>query len=227
MKEPENATANDALIDEAVVRAARAMLEKGHRRLLGIVGAPGSGKSTLAEGLVARLGEQACNVPMDGFHLSNRQLARLGRSERKGAPDTFDTGGYRALLERLRQSNASGGTVFAPDFFRDIEEPIAASIAVADEVPLVITEGNYLLLEEGAWPQVRALLDEVWFLDVETGLREQWLVERHMRFGRSESQAREWVASTDRPNAERVEAVAHRADRRLCWHETGIAFADR
>ncbi|RKQ96879.1 AAA domain-containing protein [Kushneria sinocarnis] len=222
----ENVPDDGALIDDAVVQAAGAMLDGGRRRLLGIVGAPGSGKSTLAEGLVARLAGRAQSVPMDGFHLSNRQLARLGRSERKGAPDTFDAHGYRALLARLRQSDETDATIYAPGFYRELEESIAASIAVPAEVPLVITEGNYLLLEEGAWSRVRELLDEVWFLEVESTLREQWLVNRHVHFGRSEEEARAWVAATDRPNAERVEAVAHRADRRLRWSDTGIALAE-
>ena len=211
-------------IDPLILDAARSLIDSSKRRILGLVGAPGSGKSTLSEALLAALGDQAQVVPMDGFHLSNRQLDALGRAQRKGAPDTFDAFGYRDLLHRLRASYRNRETVYAPGFYREIEEPIAASIAVAPGTPLIITEGNYLLLEEEPWPRVRAMLDEVWFLDVDRELREERLVARHMQFGRTERQAREWVRTTDAPNAERIEAVAASADRQLLWNGTSIRF---
>ena len=211
-------------IDPLILDAARSLIDSSKRRILGLVGAPGSGKSTLSEALLAALGDQAQVVPMDGFHLSNRQLDALGRAQRKGAPDTFDAFGYRDLLHRLRASYRNRETVYAPGFYREIEEPIAASIAVAPGTPLIITEGNYLLLEEEPWPRVRAILDEVWFLDVDRELREERLVARHMQFGRTERQAREWVRTTDAPNAERIEAVAASADRQLLWNGTSIRF---
>lgn len=211
-------------IDPPILDAARSLIDSSERRILGLVGAPGSGKSTLSEALLAALGDQTQVVPMDGFHLSNRQLDALGRAQRKGAPDTFDAFGYRDLLHRLRASYRNRETVYAPGFYRAIEEPIAASIAVAPGTPLIITEGNYLLLEEEPWPRVRAMLDEVWFLDVDREPREERLVARHMQFGRTERQAREWVRTTDAPNAERIEAVAASADRQLLWNGTSIRF---
>ena len=147
-----------ALVDEA--------LRSGSRRLLGIAGAPGAGKSTLAERLVAELGERAVLVPMDGFHLADAALERLGRLTRKGAPDTFDAGGYVALLQRLRTQRPGDGPVWAPMFERELEQPLAGAIEVRAEVPLVITEGNYLLLEDGPFAQVRTMLDACWFVEV-------------------------------------------------------------
>jgi pantothenate kinase len=199
--------------DECLARA-KALLQSGQRRVLGIVGEPGAGKSTLALALQQALGEQAVVVPMDGFHLANAQLLRLGRRQRKGAPDTFDALGYVALLQRLRQPQA-GQTVYAPAFERALEEPVAGAIAVPAEVPLVITEGNYLLLEEAPWDGVRALLDEVWMLRPDAELRRQRLVARHQQFGRSAEQAQAWVDSTDEPNAQRIRASSHRADWRV------------
>ncbi len=187
-----------------------ALLAAGQRRLLGLVGAPGAGKSTLAQALADALGPQAQAVPMDGFHLANAELARLGRAQRKGAPDTFDAAGYVALLRRLR-TQAAAETVYAPAFRREIEEPIAGAIAVHPDTQLVITEGNYLLLDDGPWAEVAGLLDDCWYVDVDDALRRQRLVERHIRFGRDEAEARAWVEHTDEPNARRIAASRGRA----------------
>ncbi|MGM8849180.1 nucleoside/nucleotide kinase family protein [Salinicola halophyticus] len=213
-------------IDPLIVDVARRLIDSPERRLLGLVGAPGSGKSTLSAALLSALGDRAQVVPMDGFHLSNRQLVALGREQRKGAPDTFDAFGYRDLLLRLRTTHDESEIVYAPGFYREIEEPIAASIAVPPVTSLIITEGNYLLLEDEPWPQVRETLDEVWFLDVDRELREERLVARHRQFGRTQQQALDWVRTTDAPNAERIQAVAANADRQLWWSGTSIRFKD-
>ncbi len=189
---------------------ARALLASGGRRLLGLAGPPGSGKSTLAAQLVARLGPSAALVPMDGYHLAQVELLRLGRAGRKGAPDTFDAAGYVALLRRLRDQ-APDEIVYAPAFRREIEEPVAGSIPVLPEVRLVVTEGNYLLLD-GAWAPVRGLLDETWFVTTPEPLRQDWLLARHMAFGRSRDAALAWIAATDAPNSRLIDATRDRAD---------------
>jgi pantothenate kinase len=193
-----------------------ALLADGQRKLLGLVGPPGGGKSTLAQALLAALPGRAVVIPMDGFHLANAELARLGRAERKGAPDTFDSAGYVALLRRLKAQQADE-IVYAPEFRRDSEEPIAGAIAVEPRVPLVITEGNYLLLEVGHWARVRELLDEVWFVDTDDALRRARLVQRHVDFGRTPPAARDWVDRTDEPNARLVAASQHLADVQFRW----------
>jgi pantothenate kinase len=176
-----------------------ALLRRGHRAVLGLVGPPGAGKSTVAAMLVDAMKGRAQLLPMDGFHMAQVELERLGRAPRKGAPDTFDSEGFVALLERVR--NQGDETVYAPEFRREIEEPIAGAIALLPQTPLVVVEGNYLLLDEGPWAKVRALLDECWYIDVDDGLRRSRLVERHMRFGRSHEDAERWVEMTDEPNA--------------------------
>ena len=178
--------------------------------MLGLVGAPGAGKSTLATSLAARFGRAVAVVPMDGFHLANAELARLGRAGRKGAPDTFDAAGYAALLARLRRPTA-GEVVYAPAFHREIEEAVAGSIAVEADVPVVVTEGNYLLLD-GPWAGVRELLDEVWYVEAEEVLRRERLLERHVAYGRTPEQARAWVETTDEPNARLIRESRARAD---------------
>jgi pantothenate kinase len=188
-----------------------AALVPGQRYMLGLAGAPGAGKSTVAQRLLEALPGRAVVVPMDGYHLANTELARLGRAGRKGAPDTFDSAGYVALLARLRL-RAAGEVVYAPEYRREIEEGVAGAIAVPPETELVITEGNYLLLDQGHWAGVRAQLDAVWYVDVDGDLRRERLAARHMRHGRTAEQARDWVLRTDEPNALLVESSRARAD---------------
>ncbi|MFJ4841726.1 nucleoside/nucleotide kinase family protein [Streptomyces sp. NPDC088746] len=195
----------------ALADRARDLAAGGHRRILGIAGAPGAGKSTLAARIVERLEGRAVLVPMDGFHLAGAELVRLGRAGRKGAPDTFDAAGYAALLRRLRDPGGRD-PVYAPAFDRALEEPVAGSVRVPADIPLVVTEGNYLLLDEGPWAQVRGLLDEVWFLDADPGLRVRRLVDRHVRFGKPRDHAERWVAGSDERNARLVERHRDRAD---------------
>ena len=178
--------------------------------MLGLTGAPGRGRSALAAALVEALAPSAVTVSMDGFQLAGAELARLGRQERKGAPDTFDAAGYVALLRRLRTPGRD--VVYAPAFDRDLEEPVAGSIPVAPGTPLVVTEGNYLLLGDGAWAEVREILDEVWFLDVDPGLRVQRLLDRHVRHGKAPDAARAWVLGSDARNAALVATSRSAAD---------------
>jgi pantothenate kinase len=189
-----------------LVERARTLIVPGERRLLGITGAPAAGKSTLAGSLVAALAPEAVLVPMDGFHLAAAQLRRLGRLDRKGAPDTFDAAGYLALLHRLR--DRAEDVVYAPEFRREIEEPIAGAIAVPREVPLAITEGNYLLY----WNDVRELLDEVWFVDLEEPTRLARLIDRHMAYGRTRAEAEQRTYGSDQRNAELIMATRMNAD---------------
>lgn len=202
---------NTNALPPEILQRARALLASGQRKILGIAASPGAGKSTLAESLLQALGSQAQVVPMDGFHLANSELKRLGRAGRKGAPDTFDAAGYVNLLRRIH-SQQPGETVYAPEYRRELEEGIAGAIAIEHNTPLIITEGNYLLLDDGAWSQVRTVLDESWYLDIDSTVRQQRLLERHMRFGRSREAALEWIAVTDEPNAQRIERSRHRAD---------------
>nr|WP_238345362.1 nucleoside/nucleotide kinase family protein [Actinopolymorpha cephalotaxi] len=190
---------------------ARTLATSGRRRVLGIVGAPGAGKSTLAERLVADLAPAAVYVPMDGFHLAQAELERLGRADRKGAPDTFDAAGYLALLRRLR--DPAEGTVYAPAFSRVLEEPVAGSLPVPADTPLVVTEGNYLLLTDGPWRQVRTLLDACWFVLTEHDVRMDRLLRRHREFGRSPAVAQAFATGSDQRNADLVAAGIDRADR--------------
>ncbi|THA64922.1 nucleoside/nucleotide kinase family protein [Streptomyces sp. A0958] len=190
---------------------ARRLARTGERRILGIAGPPGAGKSTLAGRITEALGSLAVLVPMDGFHLAGAELERLGRADRKGAPDTFDAAGYAALLRRLRAPEP-GTVVYAPAFDRALEEPVAGAVPVPPQVPLVVTEGNYLLYGEGPWAPVRGLLDEAWFLELDDAVRVRRLVDRHVRYGRPRADAERWVARSDEANARLVAPGRDRAD---------------
>lgn len=184
--------------------------DAGARRvLLGIAGAPGAGKSTLASAL-AGLAPDAAVVPLDGFHLADAELTRRGLLGRKGAPETFDAWGYAALLGRLR--SRPDHVVMAPGFERDLEQPLAGAVPVSPAASLVLTEGNYLLLDEPGWRAARAELDAVWQVLVDPDVRRERLVARHVAFGKSRAAAIDWVARVDEPNALLVEAAASEAD---------------
>ena len=194
-------------VNEAIERAAR--LVAAGRALLGIVGCPGAGKSTLSDAITGRVPSSVV-VPMDGFHMLNEDLVRLGRRDRKGAPDTFDADAYVAMLERVRRQKCE--VVTAPRYDRAASAPVADAITVAADVALVITEGNYLLVDEPPWTAVRSLLDEVWFVDVDDAVRVPRLIARHIAFGKSADEAREWVLRSDEANAAVVAATRDRAD---------------
>src|SRR3954454_22025805 len=194
--------------EQELFARARELASQGERRILGIAGKPGGGKSTVARAVVAELADRARLVPMDGFHLAQPELVRLGRRDRMGAPDTFDSAGYAALLRRLKGDEP---VVYAPEFRREIEEPIAGAIAIAREVPLVVTEGNYLLL----WPEIKPLLDEAWYVETDEELRVQRLIQRHIQFGKTPEYARAWVMRSDERNAAIVAETAARADVRV------------
>ncbi len=196
-------------VDDALVRA-RQLAGAGRRVVLGLAGPPGGGKSTLAQRIADDLGDRARLAGMDGFHLAQAELARLGRAQRKGAPDTFDAAGYVALLRRLRDPREAA--VYAPLFRRDLEEPIGSAVRVERDVPLVVTEGNYLLVPDDPWGGVRELLDEAWYVETPRDVRLRRLIARHVAFGRTPAEAEAWALGTDERNAELVEATRGRAD---------------
>lgn len=183
---------------------------RADRVLIGIVGEPGAGKSTVSAAVLDILGGDGVVVPMDGFHLSRRELTRLGRADRRGAYDTFDGFGYLQLIKRLRAADEP--VVYAPDYVRGVEEAIAGSIAVNASIPVFVTEGNYLLDVASPWDGLRQLFDETWYVQASQQVRVERLIRRHVRFGMAEARARAWASDVDEINARRVRSVRDRAD---------------
>ena len=213
---------------ESLAADAIALGRSRPRAILGVAGSPGSGKSTLVAALLDRIGDRcgagwAAHVPMDGFHLADAQLRRLGLLDRKGAPETFDPAGYAHLLERVRAETDTD--VYAPGFDRALEQPLAGALVVPPSARLVITEGNYLLLDEPAWARARRAIDQVWFVTADEDTRFGRLIARHVEFGKSPSQARAWVTEVDGRNAARVSATAGAADLVVRNGESGWAIS--
>jgi pantothenate kinase len=204
-----------AITLESLVAHCAFLARRPARSLLAIVGPPGSGKSTLAAHITSTLTSQGLGsavraAPMDGFHLSNAELTRLGRRERKGAIDTFDAAGYVALLRRLEARDEP--VVYVPEFDRSLEEPIAGSIAIESPVSLIVCEGNYLLVDDEPWGALAGRFDLTCYCDVPDEIRLPRLIERHHQFGKTLDAAQAWATGSDQRNADIVAATRLRAD---------------
>lgn len=197
---------------EEAYRAVMARFAVERRMLVAVSGPPGSGKSTLAEGLVAQLTDNGINtalVPMDGFHLDDRILNARGHRARKGAPHTFDADGFVALVERLARP---GTEVFHPVFDRSLEMAIAGAGVVAPATQIIVIEGNYLLLDEAPWRNLKPLFDFTIFLSPGMETLHKRLMERWLGFGFNEQDALAKAEGNDLPNARLVVEKSWTAD---------------
>jgi pantothenate kinase len=212
---PDQPTAATATSVDALVARTLALAASGSRILVGITGSPGAGKTTLAKDVVERINAldaapKAIYLPMDGFHLANATLDRLGIHDRKGAIETFDGWGFVSLLNRVLAERDH--PVYAPSFERTVDEGIAGEVEVPVDAAIVIVEGNYLLVDREPWNRIPALLAESWFCETAADERLTRLVDRHTRHGRSEADALAWASTVDGANALLIEPTRHRAD---------------
>jgi len=201
-KEISNEEAKAIVVERAAVST---------RTIIGIVGKPGGGKSTLSKYLLKGMDPTLVSVvPMDGFHLSNKVLKELGRSDRKGAQDTFDVKGFTTLIERIKLDSAD--PIYYPIFDRSIEESIAAQGVVYPSTRVVIVEGNYLMHDKDGWQEISPLLDQSWYAFLDEDLRISRLISRHIAFGKDPESAKAWAKGSDQVNAELIEIGVGRCD---------------
>jgi pantothenate kinase len=181
------------------------------RTIIGIIGKPGGGKSTLSKYLLKGMDPTLVSVvPMDGFHLSNKVLKELGRSDRKGAQDTFDVKGFTTLIQRIKMDSAE--PIYYPIFDRSIEESIAAQGVVYPSTRVVIVEGNYLMHDKDGWQEIAPLLDQSWYAFLDEDVRISRLISRHIAFGKDPESAKAWAKGSDQVNAELIELGVERCD---------------
>jgi pantothenate kinase len=180
------------------------------RSIIGIVGKPGAGKSTVVSEIEKRFeSSQVSVIPMDGYHLSNEELIALGRRDRKGAPDTFDTQSFISLITNVKNNSELEHRF--PIFHREIEASIENEGSVPSNAKVIVVEGNYLFSEELNWQGVFPLLDHTWFIEIDDEVRIERLIARHIRFGKTPEAAEYWSRGSDEANARFIELTAHRA----------------
>lgn len=211
---------SDVATSETVDRYVKVLLNaksaKQGRYLLGLAGAPASGKSTfsaqLVDGINRKLNKDiAVVVPMDGYHFSNEVLDQMGLKPLKGIPSTFDAQGFVDLIKRLKSE--TNKSVFAPLFDRSIEASIENGIEIANHHEIIVSEGNYLLLNEKPWNELSNLFDEIWFIDATEEKLMPRLLARHKECGRNPEESKAKIESTDLPNAKLIDDTKSRADR--------------
>lgn len=204
-------TTVDALADQLL------RLSRGHRVIAAIAGPPGSGKSTVAEVLVEKLNARALGsaavMPMDGYHYDDGLLHAWGKRARKGAPDTFDVGGFRHMLMRLRANEEA--EIAVPVFDRSIEISRGSARMIPQSVKIIVSEGNYLLLRQPPWSDLRPLFDVTVMLAVSENELARRLEERWEGYGLAPEQIRAKLEGNDLPNGRFVIAESAEADYRL------------
>jgi pantothenate kinase len=232
--------AEDVLIAEpAVLRRlaerllARAAARAGRRWVVGIAGIPGAGKSTLAGRLMEQLGTLdatvpiAALIPMDGFHFSNEKLNQLKLRDHKGSPQTFDAEAY---IDFLSQAAAPGFAGLFPVYDRTAHDPVWRDVPeqrIDATTRIIITEGNYLLLNQQPWSRLAGVLDESWWLETPAAVARRWLLARHVRGGRSAQEAEAHVRRSDDANAALVLSGSRAADLRLRWSDKVLRIDEK
>jgi len=186
------------------------------RVIVALAGPPGSGKSTLAEALVAALNakapDMAAVLAMDGFHYDDLYLVPAGLRPRKGAPQTFDVCGLYHTLSRLR---ARDDAVAVPVFDRQIEIARAGARLIPAHVPVIVVEGNWLLLNQPPWTRLHPLYDLTAMVEVPEPVLRQRLAARWQGYELPEAEVTARLEANDLPNGRLVRDGSISADFRI------------
>lgn len=198
-----------------IVNQALSVVRDDRRTVIAVAGPPGAGKTTFAAGLVTRLdaaadGEIAAVLPMDGFHFDNAVIAPRGLLARKGAPETFDVRGYRAMLADLR--NHPEAEIAVPVFDRALDVARAGARVIGPHHRIVVTEGNYLLLAHRPWADLAALFDITVMLETAAAELERRLIQRWLDHGHDTRSAMERARGNDMTNGQLVVEESAAAD---------------
>lgn len=202
--------ASALLVERILVTAA----QRNRRILVGIAGAPGVGKSTMTANVIGILNQMvdgsAARVPMDGFYMPKEKLERLGIADRRGAPESFDAAGYVALLERLKRTKEP---LPIPSFSRRRNDVMPKAFTIASNVPIIVAEGSYLLLEMAPWDHIRELLDLCFFVTAPRTEVHKRLRARPLPDDRTErAEAIEHIENVELPSFDIAQKTANRAD---------------
>ena len=187
---------------------------QGPRSIIGIVGKPGAGKSTVVLEIEKKFTPNEVSIiPMDGYHLSNEALIELGRRDRKGAPDTFDTAAFISLITKVKNSPQLDHRF--PIFHREIEASVEDEGLVPTSAKIIVIEGNYLFSDEHNWSGVFPLLDHTWYIEIDDEIRMQRLIARHIKYGKTPAAAEAWSRGSDEANARFIEKTSHKAENKI------------
>lgn len=206
-------------------------MREGERTIVGIAGPPASGKSTLAEAVVQNLNRgsgqpvaRASLLPMDGYHLDNRILESRGLLARKGAPESFNSAGFCEAVRRLVSARRE---TFHPSFDRHLDLAVANAIAIHPDTPVVVVEGNYLLLNREPWASLRELFAVTVCVCPPMSTLRNRLLQRWSKHGLEPDTAMRKVTQNDLPNAVLVARESHQADLLLTqnYTEFGVRYA--
>jgi pantothenate kinase len=215
--------AYEALVERAISQS-NASDSKNARYVIGVAGAPGSGKSTLAREVCHLINsksgsEIAVNVPMDGFHYYKRELDQMPDPAeayaRRGAHWTFDAAAFVDCLQKIKFE--TGKTLSAPSFDHGVGDPKPDAIKILPQHKIVISEGNYLLLDEEPWRRLwreeneKKILDDSWYVDCDLDVAMQRVFERQTGNGVAAEVSRGRIQGNDRPNGELIETTKQRA----------------
>lgn len=189
-------------------------LPASQRKIIAVAGAPASGKSTIAEAICDKMNDikpDCANIlPMDGFHYDDTLLKSRGIHSLKGAPHTFDVLGFAHMLKRLVARDED--EVVTPVFDRSIEIARAGANPISNDVEYIIVEGNYVLVEQTPWSELKPYFDLSVFVSVPVPILEQRLRQRWVDHGLDEAGIKRKLEEVDLPNGEYIRANSTRPD---------------
>jgi len=202
--------------------------KKGARLIVFLSAPPGTGKTTLAQFLEHLSGTEegltaVQAVGLDGYHyhqayiLSHNTVVdgqAVPMKAVKGCPETFDAERLKEKLLRMQTED-----VLWPVYDRNLHDVVEDVISVTK--PIVLVEGNWLLYSEGPWQAMRELCDDSVFIEAESDLLAQRLIERKIRGGLTREEGEAFYNRSDKRNIERLMARHHKARTTLVLEADG------